>query len=63
MLSMYFSIWEAATLIDLFFVKGKMRALSMCGKKYSYIPNNNVAGADVSTTTGFNSLKENGCPS
>ena len=30
---MYFSIWEASTLIDLFFVKGKMRALSMCGKK------------------------------
>ena len=46
-----------------FFVKGKMRALSMCGKKYSSIPNNSVAGADVSTTTGFNSLKENGCPS
>ena len=32
---MYFSIWEASTLIDLFFVKGKMRALSMCGKKGS----------------------------
>ncbi len=60
---MYFSICEASTLIDLFFVKGKIRALSMCGKKYNSIPNNRVAGEEVSTTTGFNSLKENGCPS
>jgi hypothetical protein len=29
---MYFSIRKASTLIDLFFVKGKIRALSMCGK-------------------------------
>ena len=54
---MYFSIWEASTLIDLFFVKVRCVRFQCAEKKYSSIPNNSVAGADVSTTTGFNSLK------
>ena len=63
MLSIYFSIWEAGTLIFFFLVKGRMRTLSICGKKYSSIPSKRADGEEVSTITGFCSLNESGCPS
>ena len=44
-------------------VKGRMRTLSICGKKYSSIPSKRADGEEVSTITGFCSLNESGCPS
>ena len=33
--------------------RGKSRTLSMCGKKYKFIPSNRVAGEAVNAITGF----------
>lgn len=59
-LSMYFSVNEASTLIRSFLVKGSKREASIWGTVNKSIPSNKVAGLEVRTVTGFCSISETG---